>query len=116
MQYLSPEYDKSVEAQYSDNYANKYANKQKEKNFDSINELQAQNIAKLAAMYSFSPPGLTTELGKNYLTVNEAEPWVIASHNAYANDDRTISNNEKLNTLSAMNIYPWGYDALKNQP
>ena len=116
MQYLSPEYDKSVEAQYSDNYANKYANKQKEKNFDSINEIQAQNIAKLAAMYSFSPPGLTTELGKNYLTVDEAEPWVVAAHNAYANDDRTISNNEKLNTLSAMNIYPWGYDALKNQP
>jgi len=102
-----PEFSNSSEAQRK-NIENKYfADKTQKEKFDSITPQQAQNIADLANVYSFAAPGLVTELGKMGLTKEQAEPYIIAYQNAYANDGVTIEKELSSNADSAMGVFPW---------
>ncbi len=102
-----PEYSQSKKAEQN-SITDKYLlDKQKEIKFDSVTPQEAENIKQLASVYSFAPAGLLTELGKNGLNVQQAEPYVLSYVNSYANDGRTIRNNARDYQLSNAGIYNW---------
>ena len=104
---LYPEYSQSNKA-VQNSITEKYLlDKQKEKKFDSITPQQAENIKQLSATYSFAPAGLLTTLGKNGLSVEQAEPYVLSYVNNFANDGRTIRKDARDYQLSNAGVYSW---------
>jgi len=102
-----PEFSQSKKAEQNA-ITDKYnLDKQKEIKFDSITPEQSENIKQLANVYSFAPAGLLTTLGKNGLSVEEAEPYILSYVNNYANDGRTIRKNARDYQLSNAGIYSW---------
>jgi len=104
---LYPEYSQSKKAEQNAITDKYLLDKQKEKKFSSITPQQAENIKNLATTYSFAPAGLLTTLGKNGLSVEQAEPYVLSYVNNFANDGRTIRKDARDYQLSNAGIYNW---------